>query len=144
MNQILDRLWCGDYDDGRGVAATDMQAGYGPVTYILNISQYPYDSPVVPAVHYPIQDEVFLPANTWAKLTHLLSDILAARYTVLVHCRLGKSRAPSLCAAYLMRCGFAPDVALRMVQQVRPLAFPHPKTWESVLAWALPSTKDNV
>lgn len=132
MDRILDRLWCGSYEDGRHVAAKDTVV---PIRYILNISQYPYDSPIIPAVHYPIEDEVCLPGKTWEHLTHLLSDLLVARYTVLVHCRLGKSRAPALCAAYLMRCGFAPEKALELVLEKRSEADPHPETIKSVLAW---------
>ena len=133
MDRILDRLWCGSYDDAQRVLEVPPAS---PITYILNVSQYPYQGATdLPTVHYPIQDEVFLPAATWENLTHLLADLLAARYTVLVHCRLGKSRAPSLCAAYLMRCGYSAEKALRLVKLVRDEADPHPETWASVLAW---------
>ena len=134
MDRILDRLWCGSYEDAQRVLDPDYPAS--PITYILNISQFLYQ--VVgdlPAVHYPIQDEVFLPPATWENLTQLLADILAARYTVLVHCRLGKSRAPSLCAAYLMRCGYSAEKALQLVKRQRDEADPHTETWASVLAW---------
>jgi len=132
VDRILDRLWCGCLADGQQIAAGENP---GQITYLLNISQYSYDAADVFAVHYPIQDEVFLPAATWENLTQLLANILAARYTVLVHCRLGKSRAPSLCAAYLMRCGYSPEKALHLVQSQRPVADPHSETWQSVLAW---------
>ena len=134
MDQILDRLWCGSYADAQRLC--EPEAVGAPITSVLNVSQYAYTNPYIATVHYPIQDEVVLPAANWQVLTHLLSDLLVARCTVLVHCRLGKSRGPSLCAAYLMRCGFSAEKALQWVKQRRVVADPHPVTWQSVLAWS--------
>ena len=134
MDQILDRLWCGSYADAQRLC--EPEAVSSPITYVLNVSQYACANPYIATVHYPIHDEFHLPGETWQQLTHLLSDLLVARHVVFVHCRLGKSRAPSLCAAYLIRCGFSPAKALKWVRLTRALADPHPAIWQSVLAWS--------
>lgn len=134
MNQILDRLWCGNFEDGEAVAQKRILS---PVNFLLNLSQYTYNSPTFIMLHRPIEDEVFLSPETWEALTHRLTGFIhTRRHHVLVHCRLGKSRAPSLCAAYLVRCGWDPESALQHVLARRPEADPHPETWRSVIAWA--------
>ncbi len=138
MNQILDRLWCGSYEDGQDVAFSGAEDNPA-VTHIFNLSQRFYFSLKTTVTHMPIEDEVFLPPRVWDDLTRLVAKEMAAfhgRSTVLVHCRLGKSRAPSLCIAYLIRCGFSPEKALKLVRLQRPEADPHPETLRSVIEWA--------
>ena len=93
-------------------------------------------APPVTVMHHEIPDEVFLDGSVWSGLTHLLSGLLTHGNTVLVHCRLGVSRAPALCAAYLMRCGMAPEEALAYVTARRAVTAVHAETWRGVLAWA--------
>jgi protein-tyrosine phosphatase len=50
----------------------------------------------------------------------------------LVHCELGRSRAPAVVAAYLYYIGFQLDTALTLVRRVRPQANPHPAIWQSI------------
>lgn len=129
MNFILDRLAVG--------ATTDVpQAQEAGITAVLSLCE------VAPApilgmrmCHSPVPDEVFLSSELWSGLTTWLSRHLRKGYTVLVHCRLGVSRSPTLCAAHLIQAGFAPEEALARVQRCRPIAQPHEATWRSMLAW---------
>lgn len=131
MERILDRLWCGSLADAAVLAPG------GPIRRIVHLAlQDPPVADVIHTVEMPILDEVFLGDGVWETLTWTIQECLSARGEVLVHCRLGKSRAPSACAAYLIRAGYRPDKALALVRRARPQADPHPETWRSVLAWA--------
>ena len=135
MDRILARLWVGDLADGHDIAEARC---VHPITRILNLSQYRYTTTrllCLPIEHLPIDDEVLLPAATWTLVVRTIQQALEAGHHLLVHCRLGKSRAPSACAAYLMQCGFTPTEARHLVLTSRRLADPHPATWESVVRW---------
>lgn len=133
MDQILDRLWLGSWDDGA------LQDQLGPAcccTYLLNLSERPYQS-TLPIAHLPLADEAFHAPAVWARRVHALAALLTTRQTVLVHCRLGVSRAPSLVAAYLAWCGHSrdPEHALVWVLARRSCVKPHPETWRGVIYW---------
>ena len=129
MDWILDRLACGALDD--------VSAALSPsLTAILSLCEA--QPPAVPGrtmIHAPIPDEMVLPGQVWDELTGCLSGLLMQGHAVLVHCRLGVSRAPSLCAAYLIRCGFGLDAARELVCQRRVVAQPHAETWRGVVVW---------
>lgn len=131
MHKILERLYVGDLEDGRTATA--------PITLIMNVSQYSYETPP-PLVQYhrSMVDEVFHDARYWQQLVMELYGLHARTDdTVLVHCRLGKSRSPALVAAYLAYCGYARDVdhAFTEVLKKHPETFPHTETWRGVRAW---------
>ena len=130
MNQLLDRLYCGAFVD----VPTCHEQG---ITCVLSLcEQAPEPVPGVTMLHAPITDEVHLPAPVWAELTTLLAKQLRHGHTVLVHCRLGVSRAPSLCAAYMAQAGLLSiGDALDKVRACRDVASPHVATWGSVLEW---------
>ena len=127
MDWILGRLACG--------SLADVDALPAAVTVVVNLSQH-VSTAAVPVLHHEIPDEVWLDASVWSGLTHLLGGLLQRGDTALVHCRLGVSRAPALCAAYLMRCGMAPEEALAYVTARRALAAVHAETWRGVTQWA--------
>jgi protein-tyrosine phosphatase len=126
MNQILDRLFLGSLADG--------QAATAPITCLLNVSQYSYDSPLR-TIWAPLEDEVLLPPEEWQSLVHVLAVQLSHGETVLVHCRLGKSRAPALVAAYLVSCGWTPGGARNCVQARRREVAIHEATWAGIDQW---------
>ena len=133
MDQILDRLWLGSWDDGA------LHHQLGPArccTYLLNLSERPYAS-TLPLAHLPLADEIYHPPEVWSRLVHWLAAFLTTRHTVLVHCRLGVSRAPSLVAAYLAWCGHRrdPEHALVWVLARRGCVKPHAETWRGIMTW---------
>ena len=126
LDWILNRLACGSFEDA--------QAPEPRITVIMNLSERAYSS-TARLIHAPFPDEVYLEPLLWSERVAQLRALLHSRETVLVHCRLGKSRSPSLCAAYLMACGMATERALQYVTTRRHLAQPHAETWRGVLAW---------
>lgn len=136
MHQLLPRLWLGGLTDLPADLATASLEAFPP-TAIVNVSQFP-PQPAGPRVQVwmPLVDEVFLPSATWDAGVRTLDFLLKERYTVLVHCRLGKSRSVTLCAAYLVSQWWPAEQALARIRQCRPEAAPHPETWRSMLAWA--------
>ena len=135
MDWILRRLACGSFDDALTVATSPV-----PIDRILSLSEraVPHGAlaSTTHAHHEPIPDETWLPPDLWTKRVETLRVFLNAGATVLVHCRLGVSRAPALCAAYLIHCGMAPDEARQFVEARRAVASMHPKTWQGVVEWS--------
>ena len=129
MNQILHRLWVGDMEDAQRATA--------PVTQIFTLREEATipDDPTVGHMHVPIPDETALDPAVWQGMVHALSMLLGRGDTILVHCRLGKSRSPALCAAYLTACGYDLAEAVAWVEQARPEVAIHPLTWQGVEAW---------
>ena len=131
VDQIFDRLWLGNLDD--------VQGNLDHIDLLFNVCQYAYAAPPGKIVyHDAIRDEVFLDAAIWQRLVESLHDMHhRLNNRVLVHCRLGKSRSPSLVAAYMASCGYAasPEAALQLVTAKRLIAYPHPETWRGVRAW---------
>ncbi len=130
MDWILDRLACGSLEDVPTLDHT--------ITRILTLCEQRCVPPrsTVFVDHRPLPDAVWLPPDVWRARVDTLAHLLQrCQLTVLVHCRLGVSRAPALCAAYLMQCGMGPEEARAYVEARRPAAAIHPETWRGVLAW---------
>jgi protein-tyrosine phosphatase len=77
-------------------------------------------------VHLPIEDDVPVPIRQFYSVMDVIRKNIRWG-TVLLHCGVGVSRAPSLAAAYMDAVGFKNvDAALKEIRQVRP--FIHPST----------------
>ncbi len=129
MDQILPRLFLGDFADAEAVQPSQIQG-------ILTLCEAP---PVlsyygIEHAHAPIPDEVFLQHYVWRELLHVLSSLVACvpHGNILVHCRLGVSRAPSLVALYLTQCGWTLETALALLVSRRSVVAPHSETWRGV------------
>ena len=132
MDWILGRLACGGFEDADGFKTSVS-------TCIVTLCEQPIVRPydgLTEVVHRGVPDEVWLPPDVWTACVQTVTHYLSHGFIVLVHCRLGVSRAPSLCAAYLISCGMYPDEALAYVQNKRSVAHPHINTWAGVLDWA--------
>ena len=131
MDQILDRLWLGGCEPD-GDALRSWTSGC-----VLTLCEVPpvLDNPAVHHIHAPMPDEVFMQAPEWSARVHALRQALRKYPTVFVGCRLGKSRAPSLVAAYLTETGWALDTALAFLVSKRSVVAPHPETWRGVQHW---------
>lgn len=131
MDWILGRLACGTFDEAQVLAAD------GPFDRVMNLSERLSET-VVPCIHAPMPDEVFLEGSVWdTQLTNLFALLLTSRRAVFLYCRLGVSRSPALCAAYLVACGVARNLgeALVIVQARRRVTKIHPETLRGVVAW---------
>ncbi len=128
MNKILDNRYIGDLSDGFSASKKPY------ISHIVNVSQYLYLS-TTPVTHAAFEEERFYDVSHWQRLVLMLEG-LCVTSTVLVHCRLGVSRSPSLVAAYLTKLqGTTPWIALRFIQDKRPMAQPHKETWRGVMEW---------
>ena len=131
MDWIFDRLALGNLEDGKDVAQNRSEI------ITINICEEDYESPEGKHFHIPIPDQVFLeyPAIT------LIGNILAVlrwslcRAPTLLHCREGKSRAPSLMMGYLYEGGMGFGEALEFLKSKRPIVDPHPDTMKTVFVW---------
>lgn len=76
-------------------------------------------------------------------LPFILRIIHSARsrgYNVLLHCRMGVQRAPTVAAYYLWRyCGYTMAEACRRLVQSRPVAFYHGTYWTFSMGPAAPT-----
>ena len=137
MDWILGRLACGSLADATGLIEQRADGASGEIHDVLTLCEQP--TPALPGMtyghHAPIPDEVWLPPDLWERRVESLR-LLLVHGTVLVHCRLGVSRAPGLCAAYLIRCGMQPGEALAYVCAKRAVAQPHAETWRGIVEWA--------
>jgi protein-tyrosine phosphatase len=138
MDWILPRLALGSLVDAQALAQQPRpEEQYG--WCLFNVCQYEYEPDGYPVIWQPMRDEVFLPREHWARLVGMLWMALTDYPTVLVHCRLGKSRSPALVAAYLAACGHSrdPEDAIAYVREQRKEVDVHPETWRGVMAyWA--------
>ena len=131
MDWILGRMACGTFDEAQMLTLDGLFGG------VMNLSERLSET-VLPCLHAPIPDEVFLKWPVWdTQLKNLFALLLTSRRGVFVHCRLGVSRSPALCAAYLAVAGVARDLAeaLEIVQARRQVTKIHPETLRGVVAW---------
>jgi protein-tyrosine phosphatase len=131
MDQILDRLWLGDFEDAERVTLEQC-------TCVMTLCEHApqLTTPEMAHIHAPIPDRVWLPAGAWGELVHALRRAVRDEEAVLVHCRLGVSRSPALVAAYLAQCGYELETALAYLVSRRSCVAPHAETWRGVKAWA--------
>lgn len=132
MDSILSCLFLGSYADARDDEAIEVSGIRGT----FNIAECAYVGSV-PVRHCPIADERYYPPSVWARLVDALTDWVGTAGPVLVHCRLGRSRAPSLVVVYLVAHGYHATLegALAAVTQQRSIVTIHPETWRGVRAW---------
>lgn len=131
MNQILPRLYLGSFADAEQLTADDCQ-------YVITLCEaVPQLVSGITLCHLPMPDEVYLGTGIWQQRVTALTNILALHTapSVLVHCRLGVSRSPSLVAAYLTRYGWTLETALALLVSRRGVVAPHHETWRGVQAW---------
>lgn len=131
MDQILERLWLGDFADAEAVTPAQCQL-------VVSLCEAkPNTAEGVRCFHCPIPDEVFLAPTDWGNLAGGVKNLLyQKKSSVLVHCRLGKSRSPALVAAYLASIGWRdPESALAYVKSRRAIVEVHSETWRGVLEW---------
>ena len=132
MERILDRLYLGAYADVGGVPPADL----APCTAILTLCERA-PTTTMHRVHYPIPDEAYLGIPAWDTAILLVADWVMAGETLLVHCRLGVSRAPAVVAGYLALSGYSRDLSMAVatVQAIRPQVAIHRETFRGLSDW---------
>lgn len=71
-----------------------------------------------------LQDHATPSAQQLGDAALMVADLMAGGRTVLVHCRAGLERSPTVACAALMLQGWSLDAAYRRVTECRPHALP--------------------
>ena len=129
INQILPRLFLGDFVDAESMTIDQVQC-------IISLSEAsPHVADGITHIHAPIPDEMWLPPSVWNELVYALAQAVRDELVVLVHCRLGVSRSPALVVAYLAQCGWTIETALEFVKKRRSVVNIHHETLRGVMQW---------
>jgi len=122
MTLVWERLYIG------GIADAEELADGNPhrITTVISLSEIPVERKRrgVSYRHLPIEDDEPVPVYQFDAIMDALSENLRWG-TVLLHCGVGVSRAPSLAAAYMAAVGYKGiDAAIKEIRQLRPFIHP--------------------
>jgi len=124
MTQVWERLYVGSIADAEELAKGNPHR----ITTVLSLCELPVERKRrgINYFHLPIEDDAPVPVHQFDRILDALYE--NCRWgSVLLHCSLGISRAPSLAAAYVAAVGYKGiDAALKEIKQLRP--FIHPST----------------
>jgi protein-tyrosine phosphatase len=130
MTQIWERLFIGSFADAEELAAGNPHG----ITTVISLSEVAVRTKRedVKYVHLPIEDDEPVPVRQFYGVTDAIrKNILWG--TVLLHCGVGVSRAPSFAAAYITSVGYKGiDAAIREIRKVRPFIHPSTELLESL------------
>ena len=122
MTQVWERLYIGSLADAEELG-DDNPCG---IDTVISLSEFPvkHKRRGVNYLHLPIEDDEPLPVRQFDRILDALSENVRWG-TVLLHCSLGVSRAPSLAAAYMDAVGcMSIDAALKEIRRVREFISP--------------------
>ena len=122
MTQIWERLFIGCLADAEELADENTN----DITTVISLSEIPVQTrrEDVKYVHLPIEDDVPVPVRQFYGVMDAIRKNIRWG-TVLLHCGMGVSRAPSLAAAYMAAVGYKGiDAALKEIRKVRPFIHP--------------------
>jgi len=104
------------------------------ITHILKLY---FDEPEWPddftVLDLPMDDGVFIEADTLRQGVDFIHVAVGARRRVLVVCGLGISRSATFVLAYLLEQGYDLHEAFHLLHTARPQAWPMRRLWESLI-----------
>jgi protein-tyrosine phosphatase len=118
MTRVWERLYIGGLADAEELADDNPDC----ITTVISLSEVSVRTrrEDVKYVHLPIEDDMSVPVRQF----YCIMDAIRKNIrwgTVLLHCGVGVSRAPSLAAAYMAAVGYKNiDAAIKEIRQVRP------------------------
>jgi protein-tyrosine phosphatase len=124
MTQVWERLFIGGIADAEELAEGNPHR----ISTVVSLSEVAVRTrrENVKYVHLPFEDDKPVPIRQF----YCIMDAIRKNIrwgTVLLHCGVGVSRAPSLAAAYMAAVGFKNvDAAINDIRKARP--FIHPST----------------
>jgi protein-tyrosine phosphatase len=122
MTRVWERLFLGSLADAEELADDNPEG----VTTVISLSEIGVRKrrESVNYVHLPIEDDVPVPIRQF----YIIMDAIRKNIrwgTVLLHCGVGVSRAPSLAAAYMDAVGYRNiNAALGEIRKLRPFISP--------------------
>jgi len=130
MNKITDRLFVGNWGDALSLIWPN--ANY--ISAVLNVCENldQLDSNIA-YMHVPFPDHLPIPKESFDMCMNWLNGQYTLGKNILIHCAVGVSRSPTICAAFLVKTGLAKtiDEGLQIIKQARPEVDPAPLTFLS-------------
>jgi protein-tyrosine phosphatase len=119
---VWERLWVGGLAD-----AEQLEEGNPHhVSTVVSLSEIPVEVKRrgINYLHLPVEDEKPVPVYQFAAVMDAIAKSIR-RGTVLLHCGVGVSRAPSFAAAYMDAVGcMGIDAAIKAIRKARPFIHP--------------------
>jgi dual specificity phosphatase 12 len=122
MTRVWERLFIGGIADAEELAAGNPSG----ITTVVSLSEIPVAAMRrnICYLHLPVSDDEPVPVHQFDAIIDALIENLRWG-TVLLHCGVGVSRAPSLAAAYMATVGYKSiDAALGEIRKLRPFIHP--------------------
>jgi protein-tyrosine phosphatase len=122
MTQIWERLYIGGFTDAERLT----KGNPNHIDTVISLCEECVTSKRrgVNYVHIPIEDDQPIPVGKFDAVIDAIAENIRWG-TVLLHCRVGLSRAPSLAAAYLHVVGYRNiDAAIEEIRAMRPIINP--------------------
>jgi diacylglycerol kinase (ATP) len=131
VNKITDRIYVGDWGD----ALSLIWPNGNWISAVLNVCENmdnSFDNHIA-YLHEPFPDHLLIPKEAFDTCMHWLKTQYVLGKNILIHCALGVSRSPTICAAFLVKQGLAKtiDEGLLIVKLARPEVNPAPLTFLS-------------
>jgi protein-tyrosine phosphatase len=130
MTQVWERLFLGGLNDAKRLAKSNPNH----ICTVISLCEACVASkrPGVAYVHIPIEDEEPVPVGDFDSIMDAIAENVRWG-TVLVHCGVGISRAPSMTAAWMHVTGYKNiDAAVEEIRQMRPFISPSTVLLDSV------------
>jgi protein-tyrosine phosphatase len=122
MTQVWERLYVGSLADAEELADDNPDG----ITTVISLSEVAVQTrrEDVNYLHLPIEDDVPVPVRQFYGVMDAIRKNIRWG-TVLLHCGVGVSRAPSLAAAYMNAVGYKGiDAAIKEIRKARPFIHP--------------------
>jgi protein-tyrosine phosphatase len=130
MTKIWERLFIGGLTDAQRLAKGNPNG----IDSVISLCEECITSKRhgVNYIHLPIQDDRPIPVGQFDKIMDSIAENIKWG-TVLLHCGVGLSRAPSLAAAYMHVVGYKDiDVAISEIERLRPIIAPSKVLLQSI------------
>lgn len=130
INKIVDQLYVGDLRDALMLQVFNSEN----ITAVLNVCEEKDNilSPIKYA-SIPFADGKSIPREQFESCMLWLTNQYKQGDNILIHCTLGVSRSPTICAAFMAKIGLAPTIhdAYQIVKASRNQANPSPIVYAS-------------
>ena len=120
--QVWERLYIGGIADAEELAAGNPYR----ITTVVSLSEIPVETKRrdINYLHLAVEDDEAVPIHQFYSIMNAIRKNIRWG-TVLLHCGVGISRAPSLAAAYIDAVGcMGIDAAIKEIRKVRPSIHP--------------------
>ena len=133
MTQIWERLFVGGLSDAQRLA----RGNPNHIDTVISLCEACVASKRqgVNYIHIPIEDVQPVPVGQFDRIMDAIAENIRRR-SVLIHCGVGVSRAPSLTAAWMYCVGYKNlDSALEEIKRLRPAIDPSTILLESIRSY---------